>query len=94
MEDWDVAIAEVVQSLKVPFDSHLVIRELAHKNQRRYVDALASMNTDAPFQQLHSSLGRRIKVVCEGLGFIGKDHQSPDIFGQRSKCQQWVTLAD
>ncbi|GHU04345.1 hypothetical protein FACS1894158_04440 [Betaproteobacteria bacterium] len=41
MEDWDAAITEVVKSLSTPFDSHLVIRELAHRNQRRYVDALA-----------------------------------------------------
>lgn len=89
MEEWDVVITEVVQSLRAPFDSHLVIRELAHRNQRRYVAALAVIESDAPFHQLHSALGRRIRVVCEGLGFIGKDSRSPDMFGQQSKCQEW-----
>ena len=89
MGDWDVAITEVVESLNAPFDSHIVIRELAHRNQRRYVDALAAINTDTPFHQLHSSLGRRIKVVCEGLGFTGQDSRSSDMFGQQSKCQEW-----
>jgi len=89
MEDWDAAITEVVTSLQRPFDSHLVIRELAHRNQRRYVQALASIDTDTPFHQLHSMLGRRIKVVCENLGFSGQDSRSPDLFGQPSKCQKW-----
>lgn len=89
MEGWDAAIAEVVNSLNSPFNSHLVIRELAHRNQRRYVDALAAINTETPFHQLHSSLGKRIKVVCEGLGFTGQDGRSLDMFGQQSKCQEW-----
>lgn len=89
MKDWDAAIAEVVKSLNTPFDSHLVIRELAHRNQRCYVDALAAINTATPFHQLHSSLGQRIKVVCESLGLTGQDSRSPDMFGQQSKCQQW-----
>ena len=89
MEDWDASITEVVNSLSTPFDSHLVIKELAHKNQRRYVDALAAIKTETPFHQLHSSLGRRIKVVCDGLGLKGSDSRSPDMFGQQSKCQKW-----
>ena len=89
MDNWDAAIIEVVESLNTPFDSHLVIRELAHRNQRRYVDALAAINTETPFQQLHSSVGRRIKVVCERLGFTGRDSFSLDLFGQQSKCQEW-----
>lgn len=89
MEEWDVAITEVVESLNAPFDSHIVIRELAHRNQCRYVDALAAIKTDTPFHQLHSSLGRRIKIVCEDLGFTGQDSRSSDMFGQQSKCQEW-----
>ena len=89
MNHWDSAITEVVESLEIPFDSHLVIREVARRNQRMYVQALTELDTDTPFHQLHSSLGRRIKVVCEGLGFIGKDYRSPDIFGQNSRCKRW-----
>lgn len=89
MKNWDIEIANVVNSLKVPFDSHLVIRELAHRNQRRYVSALSEMDSNIPFQQLHSLLGKRIKVVCEDLGFNGVDSRSPDMFGQNSQCQEW-----
>ena len=37
MEAWREKIIEVVESLGNSFDSHLVIKELAHKTQRLYV---------------------------------------------------------
>lgn len=89
MENWDAAILDVVSSLPASFDSHEVIKKLAHKNQRQYVEYLAAIQTATPFHQLHSLLGKRIKVVCEGLGFKGNDHTSEDIFGQNSRCQHW-----
>lgn len=89
MKDWDAEITEVVERLSVPFDSHMVIRELSHRNQRRYVDALAALDTDTPFNELHSALGRRIKAVCESVGFTGKDSRSPDMFERQSSCQEW-----
>lgn len=89
MEDWDAAITKVVESLNTPFDSHLVIRELAHRNQCKYVDALVAINSDTQFHQLHSSRGKEIKVVCEILGFTGQGSRSSDMFGQQSVCQEW-----
>lgn len=90
MEAWREKIIEVVESLGNSFDSHLVIKELAHKNQRLYVQALAAINTDTPFQQLHASLGKQIKTVCESLGFTREDSRSTDLFGQESLCQRYV----
>lgn len=89
MEEWDVAIEQVIQMLCTSFDTHSVIQELAHNNQRKYVAALARIDSDTPFHQLHSSLGRSIKNVCERLGFIGQESRSLDMFGQNSKCMAW-----
>jgi len=89
MEEWDDAIEQVVEQLGDSFHSHRVIQEVAHLNQRRYVEALVAIEGDIPFQILHSALGRRIKTVCERLRFSGKDHRSSDMFGQNSKCMKW-----
>ena len=89
MKEWEVAIEQVVQTLVTDFDTHRAIQELARRNQRKYVTALAKIDSDTPFHKLHSSLGRSIKVVCKRLGFTGKDSRSPDIFGQNSKCIFW-----
>ncbi len=89
MEEWDAAIELVVQKLGTDFDTHRAIQELAHCNQRKYIAALARIEGDTPFHQLHSSLGRSIKAACERLGFIGKESRSPDMFGQNSKCILW-----
>jgi len=89
MEEWNTAIEQAVENLGESFDSHDVIREVAHNNQREYVAALADIDSNTPFQTLHSALGKQIRVVCERLGFTGVDSRSPDIFGQNSKCQRW-----
>ena len=89
MEEWDSAIKNAVQALGTTFDTHRVIQEIAHCNQRAYVEALAKIDSDTPFQQLHSALGRRIKVSCEQLGFTGQESRSPDMFAQNSKCIAW-----
>lgn len=88
MEEWDFAIEQAVQALGASFDTHRLIQEVAHHNQRRYVVALA-IDSATPFHQLHSSLVRRIKIVCERLGFTGQVSRSLDMFGQSSKCTTW-----
>lgn len=90
MNNWDCAIREIVESLTAPFDSHDIIRELARRNQRAYVQALSAITTDTPFHQLHTQLGLQIRNVCEELGLIGEDSRSPDIFGQQSRCKRWT----
>ena len=89
MEEWDAAIEQVVQTLGTDFDTHKAIQELARCNQRQYVAALAKIDSDTPFHQLHSSLGRSIKAVCKRLGFTGQESRSLDLFGQHSKCILW-----
>jgi hypothetical protein len=90
MEHWDSAIEGAIQSLGgESFDSHQLILEMVHRNQRQYVDALAATGGERPFQTLHSALGTRIKTVCNRLGYQGQDWRSSDIFGQASKCIQW-----
>ncbi len=89
MEEWDAAIEKVVNTLGTEFDTHKAIQELARSNQRKYVTALARIDSDTPFHNLHSSLGRKIKEVCERLGFTGQDSRSLDLFGQHSKCILW-----
>jgi hypothetical protein len=89
MENWEAEIEQVIQTLGTSFDTHKAIQALAHCNQRKYVAALAKIDGDTPFHQLHSSLGRSIKVVCERLGFTGQESRSLDLFGQHSKCILW-----
>ena len=89
MEEWDSAIEQAVSELGPSFDSHRVIKELAHRNQRQYISALAAVDSETPFHYLHSLLGRRIKVVCERLGFRGRESRSLDMFGQNSRSIAW-----
>ncbi len=89
MEAWDSAIEQSIKVLGASFDTHKVIQEVAHRNQRQYVAALAAIDSDTPFHQLHSSLGRRVKVVAERLGYTKKDSRSLDMFGQSSICLAW-----
>jgi hypothetical protein len=89
MEKWDSAIEEAIRALGVSFDSHRLIQEIAHRNQRRYVMALEAINSDIPFQILHSQLGRQIKVVASRLGFVGEESRSPDMFAQNSECMKY-----
>ena len=89
MEEWDIVIKEAVSALGKSFDTHDVIKKIAHLNQREYVLALSELDSDTPFHKLHSALGLRIKPVCEQLGYVGKDSRSPDMFGQSSRCKQW-----
>ena len=72
------------------FDSHDVIHAMAHENQRLYVTELAAIDNDRPFQILHSALGRRIKTICDELGYTGVASRSLDIFGQLSECVRWT----
>lgn len=73
LKDWDLTIEEAINILGTTFDTHRVIQEVAHRNQRKYIVAL----------------GRRIKIVCKRLSFTNKDSRSPDMFGQNSKCLTW-----
>ena len=85
----DTLIETIVVSQGLSFDSHDIIRQFGHKNQRLYVKELAAINSDWPFQVLHAALGRQIKEVCERLGYKSEATRSLDIFGQHSECVRW-----
>lgn len=85
----DTIIRATIIAAGADFDSHDVIHAVAHQNQRLYVAELAAIDNDRPFQILHSALGRRIKAICEELGYTGVASRSLDIFGQHSECVRW-----
>ena len=85
----DTIIKATIIAAGAEFDSHDVIHAVAHENQRLYVAELGAINNDRPFQILHSALGRRIKAICEELGYTGTASRSLDIFGQHSECVRW-----
>lgn len=83
-------IREAIQSFETDFDSHDVIRVLAHSNQWQYIRDLQNSEGDAPFQTYHSHLGREIKDICESLGIKGRASRSKDLFHQESNCIQYT----
>ena len=89
MDDIDIALEQIIASAGDSFDSHDIIRWFAHANQRRYIELLHETDGDKPFQTLHSSLGRRIKTICEIRGFVGEASNSLDVFNQNSNCIAW-----
>lgn len=89
MKITDAVIEQAIQKLINEFDSHDVIMHIAQNNQRIYAQALSEIDSERPFQKLHTELGRRIKEICEGLGFSSESSRSRDIFGQNSKCLFW-----
>lgn len=89
MDDIDEALERIIAAAGDRFDSHDIIRIFAHENQRWYIELLHETNGDKPFQTLHSALGRRIKALCERLGYTGGPDESLDIFNQKSNCMRW-----
>lgn len=86
----DTLIETIIANAAPSFDSHDIIHQFGHQNQRLYVSELAATNGDQPFQVLHSSLGRQIKAICERLGYKSEASRSLDIFGQHSECVRWT----
>lgn len=86
----DNLIENIIKIAGPAFDSHDIIHQFGHQNQRLYVDELAVTNGTRPFQVLHSSLGRQIKAICERLGYKCEASRSLDIFGQHSECVRWT----
>ena len=85
-------IRDAITNADSEFDSHDIIRELGHKNQKLYIEALATANGDRPFQVLHSQFGIAIKSICQELGYQGQGSSSLDIFGQESACIRWKKM--
>ncbi|MCU7497171.1 MAG: hypothetical protein HF314_02035 [Ignavibacteria bacterium] len=85
----DNLIEQVILNSGDEFDSHDIIHKLAHENQKLYIENLNEMIGERPFQTLHSILGRKIKDICERLGYHGIASRSLDIFGQYGECVRW-----
>ena len=85
----DHLIAQIIESMTADFDSHDVIKKLAHTNQRIYAEALVAVEGDRLFHKLHSEIGRQITTICEQLGYTRVPSRSDDIFGQWSRCLGW-----
>lgn len=81
MDDIDIALDQIIASAGDSFDSHDIIRW--------HIRLLGQSNGEKLFQALHSSLGRRIKVICERHGFVGEASNSLDVFNQNSNCIAW-----
>ena len=86
----DTILEKIIANAGPAFDSHDIIHQFGHQNQRLYVNELAATNGDRPFQVLHSALGRQIKAICERLGYKNEASRSLDIFGQHSECVRWT----
>lgn len=82
-------IERAIASMPNDFDSHDVIKEVAHTNQRAYAEALVAIEGDRLFHKLHSEMGRQITEICDLLGYRREQSRSDDIFGQKSRCIGW-----
>ena len=82
-------VREAITDMGDEFDTHELIRFLAHRNQRAYVDALQNVNGSTPFQTLHSMIGREIESMKDEYHLAGKASASPDLFGNQGNCILW-----
>ena len=90
MDEIEALVRSTIPHLPSPFDSHKLILELAQRNQRQYVDALQQVNGNAPFQTLHSMIGRTIQKLAPEFGLTGRETFSDDIFRHRNSCVEWT----
>jgi hypothetical protein len=84
-------LEEAIDTAGAQFDSHEIIRKVTQKYQREYILQLYDQRDRvAPFQYVHSKLGRDITAICTGRGYARADERNADIFGQSSKCIWWT----
>ncbi len=90
------AMSSALEAMKPEFDTHQFILELASKNQKQYIEALASIDSNKPFQTLHSAIGKKLKkIATEGeypIREVESGVSSPNIFGEPSSCSTWQKL--
>jgi hypothetical protein len=90
MEEIETLVRETLLDMPISFDTHDLIIKLAHNNQRKYVDALQRTNGEAPFQTLHSMIGKAILKMAPEFNLSHIPSNSPDIFRQDSSCVHWT----
>lgn len=83
-------LTQVIDAMPSEFNSHQVISEVTHRNQRDYILQLyAKCDLSQPFHAVHTKLGIDIKTICLRLGYIQEGDRNEDVFGQNSKCLHW-----
>jgi hypothetical protein len=92
MDDIETLVREILPSMSDPFDTHELIIKLARQNQRSYVDALQRVNGEAPFQTLHSMIGKYILKMADEFDLSHSAWSSPDIFGNDNSCVRWTKI--
>jgi len=91
MEDLHLPINDIVSSLSQNFTTHQLILQLAKNNQRAYVKALHELDSDRPFQSLHSKIGKYLSASTNLVRFV-QNKVDVDIFGQPSENAEWERL--
>lgn len=90
-------IPSAIDKMAPEFSTHQLILELAHKNQRAYVDALNEVASDIPFKEVHSAIGKELKQLAIQPDARIREKEaktkSTDIFGHESSCSIWEKLA-
>ncbi len=82
-------IPTVLHLLPNQFTTHKLIKILAQKYQREYIDALSEhKRSKRPFGTVHSKIGKHLKKA-NYVRFIRADEVDEDIFGQRSEDALW-----
>ncbi|MGD1104890.1 MAG: hypothetical protein ABSA59_22825 [Terriglobia bacterium] len=89
-------ISHAIDRMGTDFDTHELILELARENQPAYIRALnesVESGSAAPFKVVHAAIGRSLKRHSHEFGIqeieTGKNHSSPDIFGESCSCSKW-----
>lgn len=86
-----------IKAMKHEFDTHEFILALASKNQHSYIEALARIESNRPFQVLHSKIGKTLKVLSiqENVPIreVEANVSSRNIFGESSTCSRWQKIS-
>lgn len=89
MDSLEQLVRNTIPEFTSSFDTHQLILKLAQRNQRQYIEALQQVQGDAPFQTLHSMIGRTVQKLAPEFGLVGRPTNSDDIFGQKNSCVHW-----
>ena len=86
----------IIKAMKHEFDTHEFILALASKNQQSYIEALACIESNRPFQVLHSAIGKTLKVISTQENALIREVEasvsSRNIFGESSTCSRWQKM--
>lgn len=90
MEALENLVRNTIPLMSGDFDTHQLILKLAQQNQRQYVEALQQVQGEAPFQTLHSMIGKTVLKLAPEFGLTHRESSSEDIFRQKNSCGLWI----